>query len=474
MLHTIVLKELRELTRDGRFRATAITLLILLLAALGAGVHHYQQTKTERVRAASVQREQWTHQGEKGPHAAAHFGLWAFKPAQPLSLADRGVETYTGVAIWVEAHKQNDVKFAPAQQATALQRLGELTASTILQLIVPLFITFFSFGAFTTERERGTLRLTIAQGVSPQVLTLGKALGIIVGLSLVLVPATLLGACALLLTGNDTGPIELLARLALLTLAYLLYFGSFLALSLLISAVASSPRTALLGSLTLWIVGCLLLPRLAIELARTRYPTPTAAAFSDALASELASGPDGHSSQDKRLEALKKATMQRYGVARLEDLPVGFEGLALQAGEDWGYPIFDAHYARLWALYAQQEKTQRSLGALTPLIPLRALSMGLSGTDRRAHQHFAQAVERYRRLEIQLINQDIVQNARTGDSSYKAGRALWEKIPPFTYKTRTLSSLLGDYTSDLVYLVGGLLLTWSMLLLSVRRLRVLG
>jgi ABC-2 type transport system permease protein len=36
-------------------------------------------------------REQWLTQGTKNPHSAAHYGVNAFKPKMPLSLADRAL-----------------------------------------------------------------------------------------------------------------------------------------------------------------------------------------------------------------------------------------------------------------------------------------------------------------------------------------------------------------------------------------------
>jgi ABC-2 type transport system permease protein len=58
--------------------------------------------------------------------------VYAFKPRLPLSFVDTGMDSFTGAAIWGEAHYQNPSRFRPAEDGTALQRFGELTAALVL------------------------------------------------------------------------------------------------------------------------------------------------------------------------------------------------------------------------------------------------------------------------------------------------------------------------------------------------------
>ena len=94
------------------------------------------------------------------------------------SLVDTGIDPYVGVAAWLEAHKQNEFKYRPAQDRTAVQRFGELTAAEVLQVLLPLFIVLMTFSAFSGEREQGTLRQLLSLGVRPRELLAGKALGV--------------------------------------------------------------------------------------------------------------------------------------------------------------------------------------------------------------------------------------------------------------------------------------------------------
>src|SRR4051812_17292267 len=167
MIARIARKEFTEMTRDGRFRAAAAVVMGLLLVSLALGWKHYRDVDAQHREASRAARRQWLDQGAKNPHSAAHYGMYAFKPKMPLSLVDPGVDAYTGVAVWLEAHKQNDFKYRPAQDATAVARFGELSAAAVLQLLVPLLIVLLAFPAFAGERDLGTLRQVLSLGVRP-------------------------------------------------------------------------------------------------------------------------------------------------------------------------------------------------------------------------------------------------------------------------------------------------------------------
>ena len=127
--------------RDGRFRWTAAIVLILLATSLILGWKHYVKTREERAAAQTLSRDSWVGQGSRNPHSAAHFGVYAFKPATPLALIDTGLDPFTGVSVWVEAHNQNPAQYRPIEDATAVARFGELTAAFVLQFLIPLLIS---------------------------------------------------------------------------------------------------------------------------------------------------------------------------------------------------------------------------------------------------------------------------------------------------------------------------------------------
>jgi ABC-2 type transport system permease protein len=468
MIARIACKEFLEMARDGRFRLSAGLALLLLVTALALGWYHYRSVRAQQAAAQATDRHQWLAQGERNPHTAAHFGRIAFKPVTPLSFIDHGVNSFLGVAIWMEAHYQDPARFRPAEEATALGRFSALTAASVLQLLVPLLIILLTFSTFAGEREAGTMRLLLSLGANRSKLAAGKALGVAGALALLLAPATLIGALTLMLVANadniDAGGATV-GRFALLALAYLLYFTSLVVLSLAVSATARTGRVALLVLLTFWIVNGLLAPRIVADAAQTLYPTPaTDVEFWHAIHKDLKDGIDGHDPSDQRAEALKQRVLAEYGVTKVEDLPVNFSGLALQAGEEYGNEVFDKHYGSLWSAYERQNRFHEFGAIAAPLLAVRSLSMNAAGTDFNHHRHFASQAEAYRRRLNKMLNDDLAYNSHSGQGNYVAGNALWRQATDFVYAAPPASWVWTRGALSLVLLflwtIGAMSWTW--------------
>jgi ABC-2 type transport system permease protein len=453
MMTRIARKELTEMLRDGRFRWVSVVVLGLLTAAFFMGFRHQSEVSEQHELARRGTRDHWLGQGEKNPHSAAHYGIYAFKPAMALSAIDPGVDPYVGVAAWLEAHRRNQFEFRPAQDATAVQRFGELTAATVLQLLIPLLIIVLAFSAFAGERESGTLRQLMSLGVQPAELAIGKALGIGAALSMVLVPAAAIGVLAMVMATENRIVAADVPRLSLMILAYVLYFAVFASIALAVSAKAPSSRLALVGLLGFWIWNGLVAPRAATDIARSVHPTPSAFEFTNGIQNALDNGLDGHDPYDDRHKAYEREVLARYGVEKIEDLPVNFAGLSLQKGEEWGNEVFDHFYGDLHATFHQQSRVRELASMAAPLLAVQSLSMGLAGTDFAQHRDFADAAEDYRRMLVETMNLDMAENAGKLDYTYMAGPELWESVPDFSYEAPSVAWVLSNHGTSAVVLV---------------------
>lgn len=437
MIKEIAIKELIEMRRDNRFRFVAAFILILLAAALLVGWSHYRNITEQQKQAAVRDESEWLNQGARNPHSAAHFGKYAFKPVTPVSLLDNGMNSYLGIAVWLEAHYQNPFRYRPAEDATVVQRFGELTAVVILQLLIPLFIILLAFPAFAGEREQGTLRQLLSLGVERRTLALGKAFGIAGALALVLIPSAIIGTAALALAATGSGGDGLSAsfgRFAMMVVSYLLYFTIFLAVSLAASAYFKTAQLALLALFAFWIFNSLFVPRVAADIALKVYPNQTAAEFWASVDKDLKDGIDGHDSANKRTEEAKKQLLAQYGVERVEDLPINFSGWSLQQGEEYAAKVYDKRYGELWQSFENQSAIYNFSSILAPVIAVRSISMSMAGTDFAHHRNFAAAAENYRRVVNKMMNDDYMNNSRTGNTAYVADEKLWGSVPPFAYE----------------------------------------
>jgi ABC-2 type transport system permease protein len=426
MTFRIARKEYLERIRDGQFRLTAGPVLLMLMTAVLIGFSQYGRVSQERTSAQSRDRQQWLDQGSRNPHSAAHFGMYAFKPRLPLSFVDAGMESYTGTAVWIEAHYQNPAQFRPAEDSTALQRFGELTAAAVLQWFLPLVIVLLAFQAFTGEKEQGTMRQLLSIGVSRNQILAGKALGIAAVLATVIVPAVILGVVAL------TGTQGMTPRLWPMMGAYAAYLMVFAGLSLAVSAASSSSRVSLAVLLGFWAVTAFLVPRVVSDIAPRLHPAPAPDDFWREITAETR-GADGHSGTDERTLQLKQEVLAKYGVTRVEDLPVNFEGMRLQAGEEHGNEVFDHNFGKLWTIYEQQERVHQWASLASPLLAVRSISMAMAGTDLAHLRHFTTAAEQYRRMVNKKMNLNVATQSRSGQYYYFADRKLWEDTAAFRY-----------------------------------------
>lgn len=465
MIGTIARKELTELSRDGRFRLLSAVILLLAVASTAAGWLQFTAVSRQHAEAQRETRSQWLNQQEKNPHSAAHYGVYAFKPASHLSIVDTGLDPYLGVAVWLEAHRQSEMQFRPAQDRTAIQRFGELNGAEVLLVLVPLFILLVTASAFAGEREQGTLRQLLSLGVSPRVLVAGKALGTLAAVGLVIVPVA--GLAGITMAWASAG--SYLAGDASRTLALgatcLIYFLVVTGIGLAVSAWAPSSRVALITLVGFWFATSLVAPRVAADLAASRHPTPNAAEFQRALNRDL----DDPDEARQRLARLREETLRRYNVSTLDALPVAFSGLSLQSGEDHGNEVFDRHFGRLHDQFSAQARIIQWAGLASPMLAARSLSMALAGTDFEQHRHFARAAEEYRRAIQRTLNDDIATHQVAGQP-YLAGAELWSRVPDFTYEAPSTGWVLGRQATALAVLAGWALLAAGAAVLGARRL----
>jgi ABC-2 type transport system permease protein len=450
MIARIAKKEMIEMFRDGRFRLASAIVAVLLLASLAAGWKQYSNLKKQHETAQLAERRNWLGQKPKNPHQGAHYGVYAFKPKSQLSIVDTGVDPYVGVAVYLEAHKQNEFKFRPAQDAaTSIQRFGELTAAVVLQVLIPLLIVLLTFSAFAGEREQGTLRQVLSLGVERSRLAAGKALGVAGALAVVLIPATLIGVFTLALT-STTGLLAAdFSRTILMVGAYGLYFLMFVGLSLAVSALCSSSRVALVILLSFWIVNGLIATRAFSDLAGFLHPTPSEVEFDAALQRDLADTKE----LNAKLDEIKTGLFQKYGVNKLDDLPVNFRAISLQEAENHGYTIFERHFGGVFDKFENQNAVYQWGSIVAPLLAVRSLSMGLAGTDFAHHRHFTLAAEDYRRTIIRYMNDDILVHPVKDGDEYIAGSELWRKVPEFQYETPGTWWALRHYTTSAALLM---------------------
>ncbi len=457
MITSIARKEFAEIVRDGRFKWTAAIMVLLLLTAMMAGYQKYTTAVRIQHAAQDGTNKQWLDQGDKNPHSAAHYGNYAFKPAGPLSYFDNGISNYTGTAVFMEAHKQNFAIGRPASDQSAIARFGDLSGANILQLLLPLLIIFLGFTAFSGERESGTLRQVMSMGVTNQQLLWGKALGIGVAVMIVVLPCILVGAIALSMAGSIDHAEDMGTRIATLSVAYLMYGGIFLFLTIAVSAMTKHARTTLMVLVGFWAFTGFLMPKAASEISKFTEPTPAFGKWMADMRAHQLRGFDGVPPFAK-FARYTKELFKKHGVDKVADLPMYFVAVRLQKLEEYDYPVFDQHYNMIRDAYASQRRVQDKLGVLAPTLPLRSISMAISGTDLIQHVKFMTDAETYRRNMVVKMNDYLSKaavglNATYSSSNYmRADEEVFAIVPPFEFEPPRLEAMITEHSSNFVLL----------------------
>lgn len=454
--------------RDGRVLAGALVLLLLSAMALASAVARYESLASERAVAQALIAEQWNEQGEKNPHSAAHYGVYAFRPVLPLAFFDPGVLPYAGVSIWLEAHKQNFATGRPADDMTPLARFGELSLAFILQALVPLGLLLMSHAAFAGEREQGTLRQVLASGITPARLFLGKFLGIGAAALLLLAPLWLLCLLALAFAG---GGAPWGAALSLLVV-YLAYFAILLLLALVVSARAASSQAALLTLLAFWAVMTFVLPRVAADVGRIVAPTPTVAQFLRAVDEDIAGGMGGDPPAE-RIAQRREALLRLYKVSSESELPINFQGVVFAIQDEIANAAYDKHFALLHGAIDRQADVFEATSLLSPRMALALISQELAGTSLAHQRHFERGAEGFRRQLMEILNRDITLNSKPGQADYRAGPELWQRTGEYRYLPEPLRDSWTRCAAPLTVLALWMLALAVAATATVRHLRVL-
>ena len=447
----IILKELRELTRDGRIKIIAVISIILLVIGAITEVSKYQKDSHQHLKSVSKERAIWESQEAKNPHAAAHYGTYIFKPKFPLSLVDSGVTNYTGNSIFVEAHNKNEASFSNATDQTSLARFGTLSINFILLYLFPLIIILIGYNSYTKEREHQTYLLLKSQGVHPIKLVLGKWLA-------TFLPILLLTTAVFLIIGTvlaNISNLEMFKWISLYTLlgVYLLYYLIITTLTILISMWSKSSGVSLVSCLLIWIFFSFISPKFATNIANVKNPYPSKSEFYTRISNDKKLGLDGHNPWNEAAKKLESETLKNYGVESIDKLPFNYVGYRMQKGEEHEAKVYQKHYEGLKTIATKQNDTYKQLSFISPFIALRFLSMDFANSSDNLHWEFSEAVEKYRIQKQQFLNYDIKDNSKFGERGYKMASEKFKNLQKFRFTPPPLLDLLKNNTQNLFFLM---------------------
>jgi ABC-2 type transport system permease protein len=465
--------ELRLMARN-RVAVIALILLVLLtLVAVLSSWSHQRDIAELRARHAAVAEQAFDAQPDRHPHRMVHYGHFIFRPLGALAAFDPGVDAFTGNSMFLEGHRQNTANFGDVRQSSLLVRFGQLTPAFVLQVVAPLLLIFLGYGGLARETERGTLRLLMLQGVSRGQVVRGKLLA----LGTVALLAGLPAMIGFVLIAGQPGALAL--PMLVIALGYLAWLTLWVVAILLVSAVVRRSRDALLALVALWAVAVVLLPRVAPDVASAVVPLQNRLQTDVAIARDLRAMGDSHNPDDPHFAAFKAQVLARYGVSRVEDLPVNYKGLLGLEGERLSSGLFERYAGQSYAAQDSQNALVEAAGMLSPAIAIRSLSMAAAGTDFAGHRRFLEQAEAYRYALVQRLNRLQANAVSYADDTAKDAGAdrrkridagNWQAMPAFVFAAPDGATLARGAVPGLVIVLGWLAVAARLLMLATRQL----
>ena len=446
----IIKNEWQFLSRTKMLMGISLGFLLILVLSIGLGNYQNRKQAEAYQEAKSHLRKQWESIKAMNPHGAAHYGTYVFKPANLLTGLEEGVTGITGNVLRVEGHVQNEMVHSEASQMQAVSRFGKLKSSLLLKYIVPLLLIFMAFSSVSSEKQSGRLKMLVLQGVRPVNVGLAKALS--VWLYGVLLLMLVVAVHAVFNVQNLNA--DILLRTSLFFLSYASYYFIITGLTVFFSSTWQNGTAALTSMLGIWILWTVFLPQILLSSVEKWHPLPSRNEFKTAMQEDRSKGIDGHNPADERGKELENKVLAEYGVDSVAQLPINFDGLRMQADEEYGNQVWDKHFGNIRQVFTRQKRSLQFGGLFSPFIALQNTSMGFTASDNLHHQEFLLQVETYRRDFIKTLNdKHAFGGSKTGDWGWEADNEFYRSVPDFQYQSIPIGSVLRHYLPDVAILL---------------------
>ncbi|UYQ94167.1 DUF3526 domain-containing protein [Chitinophaga horti] len=429
-----------------RSRAMTIVFLAwLLLVAYAAitGYETYTAQQQMRINFQQQARQSWEANPDKHPHRMAHFGTFAFRQKHPLSMFDYGMESYTGNAVYLEAHKQNTVNFSEAGFSTGLLRFGEISLAMLVQIVLPLVLFFLGFNAIAQQKENGTLKVLLSQGAGFRSIIWGNSVGLFTLALIFLLPVVLVLLVQLALQSTLPAGGAVWARTIGLLFGCLCFLWLVSVVAICVSALSANSRSALLSLLGIWLLMSIVLPKTVQAIGSALHPAPGKIEFDTAVEKDILQIGDSHNPNDPHFKRLKDSVLKAHHADSVQQLPFNYSGFQMREGERMSAEVYNQRLQQLYDVYERQNDVSNYCSLIDPVIGIKNMSMALAGTDFIAYRRFQDQAEDYRYQLAQTMNElqmKYISNSKPKDDHpHMIGKEHWAEFADFTHTFEPVS-----------------------------------
>jgi ABC-2 type transport system permease protein len=450
----------------------------LLLYATFSGWKSYTNQNESSAKYQEQSRKDWLHNPDKNPHRMAHYGNFAFRKSASLSIFEFGMQPFFGNAIYLEAHKQNSANFSEAGFSNSMLRFGAISLAMVLQILLPLLIFFIGFNCIATERENGTLKLLLSQGISWRQLLFGKILGLTRVLLLLYIPTIVVLVLIWLLVQNFTVSVDQTIKMVLFVHLHFVYLLFFCVITVLVSAASKTSKNALIYLIGLWLLFAIILPKATQAVGAYIYEAPSKIQFNSAIENDVLKVGDSHNPNDIHFKAIKDSVLLAHKVDSVQKLPFNYSGFIMTEGEKISSTIYNKHLETLLQVYKKQNSFSKAVSLFNPYIAIKNLSMALSNTDYDSYIDFQKQAEAYRYEMAQKMNGLQVKyisnkKQKPTDKPYTIDKKHWEELGQFHYEPKGILSVLKNEIISIIALILWVFFLFILIKIAAKNLKAI-
>ncbi|MCJ7578977.1 MAG: ABC transporter permease subunit [Candidatus Aminicenantes bacterium] len=195
------------------------------------------------------------------------------KAPEVLSILNLGVTNRLGNSVLLSLRQIPSAEKKYAQENPLLNIFTSLDLTLVYKIVISLLAMLFAFDAISGEKERGTLMLLIAQGVSRFKVILGKYFGNMMTLMATFLISLFIAFLIIILHFPNLKTVDWM-RILLFALLTMFYMSLFFLFGLLISALTKKASHSLIFCLFVWIIFVIIIPNLSTYIATVIKPVP--------------------------------------------------------------------------------------------------------------------------------------------------------------------------------------------------------
>ena len=368
----------------------------------------------------------------------------ALAPPGPLADFSIGQSELYPYHAEISLFRRHDDLFRKYQlQSPLTLHSGRFDLSFVVIYLLPLLLIVLSYNLLSSEREQGTLALTLTQPISTRSLLLAKLLPRAVAVLLVF---SLLVALAFLANGELSS--ERVVRAGLWLVSAVAYAGFWVALIAAVNALGRTSETNAVLLACFWLLFVVVVPAVLNVVLQTAVPSPSRLAYVSEMRAATADA--ARASSD-----LLANYYEDHPELAAEDMQSGFLPAFFAQQREIERRVTPI-LAEFEQSLAQQQRFVRVSSLLSPAVLVQEVFNQIAGTGLNRQSRFVDSARTYLTAWHEQLSAKVFTDAELEASDYGS-------LPVFSFDEEPLRTTgLDVLLSALVLLLpAGLLLAWA-------------